>query len=243
VTGTHHLPALVAHFNTLAYHFDESRNACITHEKKLQDLKKQKVDAEEENQPFARIDAYRQAERSWEKSLKLFSDLAEDVVACWRLIERCKAALDEPLGDGMQLIATGTTGDVNITFEETESELLQLAGVCESVEVYPDLQPGKAVFRRSQLLDAVLYRDDLAPVFMLLTEEEQLLAGNAFMRHLAQKMNPENPTLGQRQVIHLIDAGVRLSHHFDMDLSTLLPTTNGVQAALDMHKTLAGNEK
>ncbi|AQL37120.1 gamma-mobile-trio integrase GmtZ [Pseudomonas syringae] len=242
VTEPHHLPALTAHFNTVAYHFDEARNACITHEKTLQDLKKQKADAEEEGQPFVRIDAYRQAERMWEKSLKRFSDLAEDLVACWHLIERCKVALDAPLGDGSQLIAAGIVGDVSIAFEETESELLQLVGVCESVEIYPDLEPGKVVFRRSQLLDAVLYREDLAPVFMLLTEQEQLLAGNAFMRHLAQKMNPENPALGQRQVIHLINAGVSLSHHFDMDLSTLLPTTNGVQVAFAMHQVLAGDK-
>lgn len=239
VTEPHYLPALAAHFNTLAYHFDEARNACIVHEKTLQDLKKQKADVEDGNRPFLHADAYRQAERSWEKSMKRFSDLAEDLVACWYLIERCKVALDTPLGDGTQLVAAGTLSDVNIAFEETESELLQLEGVCEYVEVYPDLEPGKAVFRRSQLLDAVLYREDLAPVFMLLTEQEQLLAGNAFMRNLSQKMNSKNPALGQRQVIHLIDAGVSLGHHFDMDLSTLLPTTNGVQVAFAMHQVLA----
>nr|WP_318654874.1 VPA1269 family protein [Pseudomonas cannabina] len=242
VTEPHYLPALVAHFNTLAYHFDEARNACIAHESTLQDLKKQRANAEEENQLFMRVDAYRQAERAWEKSMKRFSDLAEDLVACWRLIERCKAALDAPLGDGTQLIAAGTVGDVNMAFEEIESELLQLVGVCESVEVYPELEPGKAVFRRSQLLDAVLYREDVPPVFMLLTEQEQLLAGNTFMRHLAQKMNPSNPALGQRQVIHLIDAGVSLGYHFDMDLSSLLPTINRVQATSARHQALAGDE-
>jgi hypothetical protein len=119
---------------------------------------------------------------------------------------------------------------VHVAFEETESELLQLAGVCENVEVYSDLEPGKAVFRRSQLLDAVLYRDDLPPVFMLMSEDEQLRAGNAFMRRLAQQMDPANPALGQRQVIRLMDAGVSLSQHFDMDLASLLPTTNHVRA-------------
>ncbi|MGI0857217.1 gamma-mobile-trio integrase GmtZ [Pseudomonas aeruginosa] len=242
VTEPHHLPALVAHFNTLAYHFDEARNASLTRESELQDLKKQKADVEDRGQPFARLDAYRQAERVWESSLKRFSDLAEDLVACWRLIERCKAALEAPQGTGTQLVSAGSAGDVHIGFEETESELLQLAGVCESIEVYPDLEPGKAVFRRSQLLDAVLYREDLAPVFMLLTEQEQLLAGNAFMRHLAQKMNSENPALGQRQVIHLIDAGVSLSQHFDIDLASLLPTTNSIQSIRPGHRFLTGEE-
>jgi hypothetical protein len=242
VTEPHHLPALAAHFNTLAYHFDEARNACLARENELQDLKKQKADAEDAGQPFTRLDAYRQVERVWESAMKRFSDLAEDLVACWRLIERCKAALEAPQGDGTQLMATGSAGDVHIGFEETESELLQVAGVCENVEVYPDLEPGKAVFRRSQLLDAVLYRDDLPPVFMLLSEQEQLLAGNAFMRHLAQQMNPANPALGHRQVIRLMDAGLSLSQHFDMDLASLLPTPNHVRPSSTGQRALTGDE-
>ncbi|MFL9908775.1 gamma-mobile-trio integrase GmtZ [Paraburkholderia sp. RL17-337-BIB-A] len=242
VTEPHYLSALAAHFNTLAYHFDEARNACLTRENELQDLKKQKADAEDAKQPFARMDAYRQAERMWESAMKRFSDLAEDLVACWRLIERCKAALETPQGNGSQLVAAGTAGDVNLAFEETESELLQLAGVCENVEVYPDLEPGKAVFRRSQLLDAVLYRDDLPPVFTLMSEQEQLLAGNAFMRRLAQQMNPANPALGQREVICLMDAGTRLSRHLDIDLVALLSTTNPVPAFPTGVQALSGDE-
>jgi hypothetical protein len=242
VTEPHYLPALTGHFNTLAYHFDEARNACLARENELQDLKKEKADAEDTGQPFTRLDACRQTERVWERALKRFSDLAEDLVACWRLIERCKAAMEAPLGSGTQLVPAGTAGDVHIAFEETESELLQLAGVCENVEIYPDLEPGKAVFRRSQLLDAVLYRDDLPPVFMLLSEQEQLLAGNAFMRRLAQQMNPGNPALGQRQVIGLMDGGARLSEHFDIDPAALLPATNPVLAVMRGYQTLSGSE-
>ena len=243
VTAPHHLPALAAHFNTLAYHFDEARNACLARESDLQALKKDKADAEEAGQPFARMEAYRQAERVWESAMKRFSDLAEDLVACWRLVERCKAALEASNGDGMQLVAAGTVCDVQAVFEETESELLQLAGVCENVEFYPDLEPGKAVFRRSQLLDAVLYRDDLPPVFMLLSEDEQLRVGNVFMRHLAMQMNPQNPTLGQREVIRLMDAGVRLSEHFDLDLTSLLPASTRAQAFPLGRQTLLGSNE
>lgn len=238
VTEPHHLPALAAHFNTLAYHFDEARNACLDHEQKLQSIKKQKADVEEAGQPFASQSIYRQAERVWESALKRFSDLAEDLVACWRLIERCKAALEAPQGGGAQLVTTGTVDNVRFAFEETESELLQLAGVCENAEIFPDLEPGKAVFRRSQLLDGVLYRDNVPPVFMLLSEKEQLLAGNAFMRRLAQKMNPEDPALGQRKVIRLIDAEESLSQHFSMDLTSLLPAS--AQLPPSQRKILAG---
>ena len=232
VTAPQHLPALACHFNTLAYGFDEARNACLARENDLQALKKDRADAEATGQSFTRLDAYRQAERLWESAMKRFSDLAEDLVACWRLIERCKAALAEHTGDSTQLVAAGTLCDVQAVFEETESELLQLAGVCESVELYPDLEPGKAVFRRSQLLDAVLYRDKLPPLFMLLSEQEQLLAGNAFMRHLAQQMNPLNPALGQREVIRLMDAGKRLSDYLDLDLAVQLPAIRHTAAFL-----------
>lgn len=236
VTELHHLPALVAHFNTLAYHFDEARNVCIANEKELQELKKIKADAENSGQPFARLNDYLQTERVWERAMKGFSDLAEDLVACWRLIERCKAALEAHQDGSTQLVAAGTMEEVHIAFEETESELLQLAGVCENVEIYPDLEPGKAVFRRSQLLDAILYRDDLKPVFMLLNEQEQLLVGNAFLYRLALQMNPLNPTLGRREIIRLVDAGVSLSQHFDMDLASLLPKLNRGQKQPIQHK-------
>jgi hypothetical protein len=241
VTEPHHLPALAAHFNTLAYHFDEARNECLAREQELQCLKKQKADAENAGQPFARQDASRQAERVWENTMKRFSDLAEDLVACWRLIERCKAALDGMQCGGTQLVAAGAVGDVRVVFEETELELLQLAGVCDSVEIYPDLEAGKAVFRRSQLLDAVLYRDDLPPVFMLLNEQEQLVAGNAFMRRLALQMNPANLALGQREVIRLMEAGARLSQHFDMDITSLLPAARPINAFSFGPRTLTGS--
>ncbi len=45
--------------------------------------------------------------------------------------------------------------------------------------MYPDLGPGKAVIRRSQLLDAALYQDNLPPVFMRLSEQDQLRVGNS----------------------------------------------------------------
>ncbi|WP_175914468.1 gamma-mobile-trio integrase GmtZ [Burkholderia metallica] len=242
LTEPHYLPALAAHFNTIAYHFDEARNACLTNESALLELKKQKADAEEAGHVFPHLDTYRQAERVWEGAMKRFNDFAEDLAACWRLIERCKSALDAARDGDTQLVAVGTATDVHFAFEETESELLQLAGVCENVELYPDLEAGKAVFRRSQLLDAVLYRDDVPPMFMMLSEGEQLRAGNAFMRRLAQQMNPMNPVLGQRQVINLMDAGESLSKRFGVDLTALLPKGNSIPTLTRKSRTLSDSD-
>ena len=76
---------------------------------------------------------------------------------------------------------------------------------------------------------------------MLLSEQEQLLAGNAFMRHLAQQMNPSNLALGQREVIRLMDAGERLSEYLDLNLATQLPTVRHTAAFLPGHPNLEWN--
>ncbi|REE23156.1 putative integrase [Paraburkholderia sp. BL27I4N3] len=231
VTEPHHLPALAAQFNTIAYHFDDARDKAMIAEEKVQTLRRLKAKAENESSgmPFLQHTELRHAERMWEAAMKRFSDLAEDLVSCWRLIERCKVVLDKGPRDGMQLIIQGSCTDVQMVFEETESELLQLAGVCEQLELYPDLEASKAVIRRSQLLDSALYNEGLPPVFMRLSEEQQLKAGNAFMARLARLVNPENLQLGKRAIISSIDAGDKLYEQLGIDLSELLP--------IDLHPT------
>lgn len=221
VTEPHYLPALAAHFNAIAYHFDEARNKSMDAERGLQELKrlKARLEAEPDGPAFAQHSELRQAERLLETSMKRFSDLAEDLVACWRLVERCQVLLNAPQVEaGQQLLVQGTVQHVQSIFEETESELLQLSGVCESLQLYPDLDADKAVIRRSQLLDSALYNEGLPPVFMQLSEREQLLAGNAFMHRLALQVNPGNPADAKRQVIALMDAGKRLGEHLGIAL-------------------------
>lgn len=223
LTQPQYLPSLVATFNNRAYHFDEARNACMSAEERLQDIKRAKFEIEESGVPFEQMSEFLELERVYEGAMKRFSDIAETLVATWRLIDRCWAALKAELSDGNQLIAVGATTDVAIAFDETESELLQLSGVCEGVEVYPDLEAGKAVFRRSQLLDLVLMREGVSPVFITMSEEDQLACGNAFMRQLANQVSPANTQLGVRHVVQLMDAGERVGQMLGLDLATLIP--------------------
>lgn len=227
LTQPQYLPSLVTTFNNHAYHFDEARNSCLTAEERLQDMRRTKFEVEASGVPFPRMSELLELERVYEAAMKRFSDMAETLVATWRLIDRCSAALKAELGDGNQLIAVGAMTDVSIAFDDTESELLQLSGVCEGVEVYPDLEAGKAVFRRSQLLDLALMREGTSPVFITMSEEDQLACGNAFMRQLANQASPANVQLGVRQVVQLMDAGERVGYMLGLDLATLIPTPVG----------------
>ena len=97
------------------------------------------------------------------------------------------------------------------SIEETDGELLQLAWVCDDAEVYPDLDPGAAVLRRTQLLDMALEREGLPTAFMRLTPDEQLKVGNAFLRRLSEQMNPDDRWVGMRKVVEHMEAGLALS--------------------------------
>ncbi|MFX1679933.1 VPA1269 family protein [Mitsuaria sp. CC2] len=228
VTEPHYLPALAAHFNTAAYRFDEARNSAMDNEHRLQQLRREKASQEAAGDVFTELQRFLQAERISETSMKNFSDRAEDLVACWRLIERCKDLLNAAPSDGAQLLLQGAITDVKALFEETDSELLQLCGVCDSVELYPDLDASKAVIRRSQLLDSALLNDGLPPMFLRLNEEDQLKVGNAFMRRLSQAAEPSDLYLGQRAVVGIMDAGGKLGEALGLDLSrTIIDLTPG----------------
>lgn len=223
-TQPQYLPSLVATFNNHAYHFDEARNSCMAAEERLQEMRRLKFEVEASGQPFQRMADFLEHERVYEGAMKKFSDLAETLVATWRLIERCTTLLKEGLANGNQLVAVGDVNDVAVAFEETESELLQLSGVCEGVEVYPDLDAGKAVFRRSQLLDLALCREGSVPVFMTMSEADQLACGNAFMRQLANQVSPNNVQLGMRRVVELMDSGEQLGQMLGIDVAKLVPS-------------------
>lgn len=223
VTEPHYVPALAAHLGNLIYHMEEARSASVKHETTWSDLKRHKADTETDGVPFTEMAKLKTAERLLDTSMTRFSNLASDMGACWRLIERCNAIADMVVPhDTTSLVATGDAVDVHAIIEETDSELLQLAGVCQNVEIYPDLDHGKAVFRRSQLLDAALSKDAIPPYFMGLSEDEQLKYGNLFIRKLVQRANANNPLVGIRKVCALIDAGQSLADLMGVDVNEFL---------------------
>lgn len=225
VTEPHHIWALNAHANTLFYHSDETVKQALKTERQLSELKSERANCEETGAPFQKQELLSEVERLHETAMQRYSDITEDVAATVRLVQRCveqARRLEIEGGANGALIAVGAALDVQLAVQEVPSELLQLSGVCDAAELYPDINPGKAVFRRSQLLDAALAREGLPPMLMTLDEEEQLIAGNAFMNSLARAASPENSAVGRRQVISVMDAGKSLSEALHLDVRSLL---------------------
>lgn len=206
VTEPHHLPALIARFNNTAFHFDNSASEVSSRNRELEELRKGRADAEASGTPFLGHSEIKRSERLLELHVKNFDERCHDLAAIWKLIKRAIDILNSDDESNPLILATNMTG-LEVAIEESAGELLQLAWVCENVEVYPDLNPGTAVLRRTQLLDIALERDGLPTAFMRLSPTEQLKVGNAFMRRLSERMNPDDRWIGMRKVVEHMEAG------------------------------------
>lgn len=223
VTMPHHLFALQARFNNIAYREFEARVEVQDRAMELQQIENSRYDAEKAKVPFGRANELRQAMRLQESAMARWQDLVLDLSACQSLVMRCIQALEAGV-DGSSIVSTGLAADLKCTLEETDSELLQLAGVCEDLEIYGDLPPLRdAVFRRSQWLDAALQNANHLPLFLHLPMQVQLRAGNAWLKAMAKISNPADPELGKRKVISLIESRERLFTELGFDLTECLP--------------------
>lgn len=213
ITEPRYVPALVVHCNSLSFYFEQAQTLAIRRTDELEQLKDKIYDVE-------RTDASQAAplriellgyQRRFESTLKDLQDAAQSMTACYRLVQRCiSIARERKLSGadndgGMALIANGTEAEWEIIVEGTDSELLQLCGILENAEIYPDLNPGEAILRRSQLLDAALVRDGFEPRFFTLSKEEQHLLGNEFVRRIGHECDPSDAPMGRREAVAMLE--------------------------------------
>lgn len=81
----------------------------------------------------------------------------------------------------------GTIQDVGFLLESEADEMYQLQAICNGAEIFPETDASKALLKRSQIMDLTLMCNNKQPVMFTLSDEEQLLAGNQFMRLLIQR--------------------------------------------------------
>lgn len=226
VTAPHFLGALVAEFNNTAYHEGEQSIRCLSLSRQIDLLKLRRLEAEDAGLPFAEHGELSVALRQLEKGTHHLGELCSKMAACLKLIDRCVAAMNyyNESNASQQLLAVGSREEIGHVLNDVQSELMQVSVVCDDAETYPDLDPGKAVFRYGQLLDAALSREGRAPFFLTLPEDEQLMAANAAMRALARACNPDDPGTGRRTVVSLLDAKKSLRRSLGIDMQALLPS-------------------
>lgn len=228
VTDARYLDALRAHFNNISYKASLAANLALEHEQARDALLETRFLALENGEVFTQQTALQEAERRYEKQIVEADEYAKDLVACFQLIGRL-IAIEEGRADddsSLKLVAIGSMQDIHqpISIIETNSEMLQMAQICEDAELYPDLldelRKTPVIEKRSRALNRLLMNKGYSPVFMEMDEQMQLIAGNAMMRAMAAQASPNDQLEGFRHASGLVEAGKHL-HLFTSGINAL----------------------
>jgi hypothetical protein len=182
LSGPAFLPGLIAHFNTVSEKTHRQSGRYSSLQDKLTYLEDAQRAAERENQPFALLRELDALNKHAESEALILNKYMNDLQATNHLIQRSIQIAEDKNTDGVKLVAKGSMTDLKVGFIESQSVLHQLEVVCENAVIYPDIDPGFATIRRSQMLDAMMRYNGMEPVMMYLEEDEQLLVGNAVMK-------------------------------------------------------------
>lgn len=215
VTGPSYLPALVSKFNNVSFHLDEARTSARSAQDNLRELARDIYGAELNNSPIHELSRLREKENRAinlaEQAVNKLAMQATTLANLYRLIQRCKDLMhvrasstpeDSP---ATALVFSGSQRELDTVIKECTSELEQLCLIASDAEIYPELDAGKSIFRRSQLLDYKLIREGLPAFFMSLTEYEQMLVGNEFMRRMASILHPDSISTRFKDVALLLE--------------------------------------
>ena len=138
-------------------------------------------------------------EEEAEKANKLMMDLQSAV----KLMDKCIKIAEETDENGVRLVSFGDISNIRYALTETTSELHQLEVICENSVIYPQVDAGKAVIRRGQILDSMLQIYGKSPIFFKLSQDQQLLIGNEVMKLIQARSG------GLKEAVELAD-GMRM---------------------------------
>lgn len=190
ITGPAFLPGLVNHFNVLSYDMAETAKRITKFQNEAELLENRKYEAEQSGGIFEQYEELLKYEQFLQQELQKGDDIANNMNATLRLIDKCQKIAkngDIDASNKTQLVPVGSVQDVGFLLEAEADEMYQLQAICNGAELFPETDASKALLKRSQIIDLTLMFNQKQPIMFTLSEEEQLLAGNQFMRLLIQR--------------------------------------------------------
>lgn len=188
ITGPAFLPGLVNHFNVLSYDMAETAKRINYYQTEYELLENRKYEAEQHNEIFEQYEELLKYEQLLQLELQKGDDIANNMNATLRLIDKCqKISKNKETYNKTQLVPVGTVQDVGFLLETEADEMYQLQTICNGAELFPETDASKALLKRSQIIDLTLMFNKKQPVMFKLSEKEQLIAGNKFMRLLIKR--------------------------------------------------------
>ena len=214
ITDSRYLFALVAHFNQLGYRAHQAANKAANLETELEKLRDQQFEAENNNIPFVKHQELLCLQRRFEIETTEADEYAKDWIATFNLIARIMDVeeLRQREDNADKFIAVGDDNSIrhSIQFTETTSELLHLSLLCEDAEIYVDLTDSLSktpvIEKRSRHLNRILMKQGFEPLFMEMSEQQQLIAGNAFMRAMSKMADPDDKLAGYKKAVGYLES-------------------------------------
>ena len=166
----------------------ETGKRVIKYQDNIELLENEKYECELNGSIFTKHHELLKYEQLYTQELQKNDKLANDYNATLRLIDKSKKIVEQTSShNGFQLVTVGSMSDVGFYINDSEHELEQLQIICNGAELFPETDASKAVLQRSQIIDLTLKNNNKMPIMFSLTEEEQLIAGNQFMRLLISR--------------------------------------------------------
>lgn len=188
ITGPAFLPGLIHHFNVIGYNIGETAERLLRFESDIEQLENMRFETEQNGRIFQENEKLSKLEKLHQQEIQKNDKFANDYNATLRLIDRCITIIKKSSEDnGIQLVAVGQMDDIRLALSDEPNKLFQLQTLCNGAEIFPETDASKAVLQRSQIIDLTLAMNEKKPVLFTLTPEEQLIAGNAWMRLLINR--------------------------------------------------------
>jgi hypothetical protein len=113
-----------------------------------------------------------------------------DLQASYRLIRQCQSIIgNDNVANDASKFSLITMSDSELVIEmEDVSYYQQLQEVCENATIYQSASAQNAIFPRTQILDRMALFNGVAPKLFLMTEAEQLNAGNELYQLLRSRL-------------------------------------------------------
>lgn len=209
VTGPQYLEALCARANEVSLQLSDASMELTDLDEQIAALRREAYRAERHGQPWSGAEQLSSLAVRYERCASVVDGHGTTLAYAWRLIVRCLRIGAEK--NDRAMISGGIANDVKLALREVDSRMLQIHRVCMDAEIHPEVQPGEALFVRSQWIDAALQRDGHRPIMFTLTKGQQLSIGNRLLDDLGEQRNPDNPELGRDEVLLALEHGESLA--------------------------------
>jgi hypothetical protein len=246
ITGPCFLVGLSAYFDDIGFRYRLASRKYVEASNDFDRLDHERRRALAAGVPFTRHNELETLSSNLDQRTREVDEIALTWHATYNLIQQCIAVLRNPeiKDDSTKTALITVGGDTDLDYileldEHGEREFELLDKLCQSAVFFKSLDATVPNLKRMRRFDAMLMRSGYEAVFVELSEEEALAAGNEFSRFLYSRYGREetNKLLnGQRALKGLgIDAEERFVEHFSK-------ITGRQLARIDQRKLLEADE-